>query len=93
MPCARLCIVAPHLVGPDRAGVVDIDVDLARAQRIENDGGAKALAGRGRKAGVAQALPDQGGQNILLGERLGADRIGGARLRKPGHQCRKRQQR
>ena len=33
------------------------------------------------QAGVAQPLLDQRGEHVLLGERLGADRVGGARLR------------
>ena len=46
--------------------------------------GAQALADRRREAGVAQPLLDQRRQHVLLGERLGADRVGRARLRQLG---------
>ena len=45
---ARPDFGAVKLVGPQRAGIIDIDVDIVGDQRIENHVGAEALA-RGRR--------------------------------------------
>ena len=50
-----------ELVGPQRAGIIDIDVDIAAHQRIEDHVGAEALAGGGRQvpppAAAARSAP------------------------------------
>jgi hypothetical protein len=38
------------LVEPERAGIIDREVDIVGGQRLENDVGAEALAGLGGKA-------------------------------------------
>ena len=72
------------LVGPQRAGIVDIDVDIAGRQRVEDHVGAEAFARSRGKTGRAQPLRDQRGQHILLGESLGADDIARWRARHRG---------
>ncbi len=48
---------ALHDRGPDRARVVDVDVDLAAAQGVERHRGAQGLDDPGRPAGLALDLP------------------------------------
>ena len=52
--CARLDVGALELVGPERAGIIDVDVDVAGGQRIENHVGAEPFA-RGAPAGPPRA--------------------------------------
>ena len=46
---ARLDVAAMHFVGPDRAGIVDIGVDVAGGERVEDDAGAEPVAARAPK--------------------------------------------
>ena len=58
---ARLDVGVVKLVGPQRAGIIDIDVDIAGGQRIEDHVGAEALARSGRQvpppAAAARSAP------------------------------------
>ncbi len=83
---ARLDIAVMELVGPQRAGIIDIDVDIARCQRVEDDVGAEAFARGGGEPGRLQALRDQRRQHILLGKGLGADHVVRRRARHRRHQ-------
>ncbi len=86
---ARPDVGVMKLVGPQRAGIVDIDVDIVGNQRIEDDAGAEPLARSGRKPRSLQPLRDQRRQHILLGKGLGADHIARRRTGQRGHQrCR-----
>ena len=84
---ARFDIVVMELVRPQRAGIVDIDIDIAGLQRVEDDGGAEAFARGGGEARRLQSLRDQRRQNILLGEGLGADDVGRWRARHSRPAC------
>ena len=52
---ARPDVVALELVGPQRAGIVDIDVDIVARQRLEDHVGAEAFARRRRKRRLPSA--------------------------------------
>ncbi len=71
-------ILALHAIDPKRAGVVDRDVDVTGRERVEQNVGAKPGPPLGGEAGGFKTLLDQRCQNILFGERLGADGILGA---------------
>ena len=69
-----------------RSGIVDRDVDLVRGKRIEQHVGSQARPALGGQAGRLQALLDQGGEDVLLGESLCADDIVRLRPREAGEQ-------
>ena len=73
-PAAGVVGALQH-VRPERAGVVDIGVDLAGLERVVSDAGAQILLARHRGAFRLQPTGDQVGQDVLLGEVLGADRV------------------
>ena len=89
-------ITAVQCLGPQRAGVIDGNIDAAGRQALE--GNARAEAGphvRGL-AGGAQIGRNQFGQYILLGKRLGADQhwpdlCGRAALQPPAGDARRQQ--
>ena len=73
---ARRDFGAAHLVRPDRAGVVDIGIDLACRERLERSRlEPRPVAPCRREAGRLQPLLHQRRQHVLLGERLGADDV------------------
>ena len=66
--------LASHDVGPQRAGIVDVDVDVARRQGVERHHRPERLHLGSRPAGLAlDPLTQQMGQDVLFGEPLGAD--------------------
>ena len=66
--------VAPlHLVGPDRAGVIDQHVDRAVGDCLVCDCRTEPVAIIDRIAGCFELLPDQSREDILFGEALGPD--------------------
>ena len=89
--CARLDVGAMKLVGPQRAGIIDVDVDVVARQRVEDHVGAEALARTGRQSRRPQPLRHQRRQHILLGKGFGADDIGRLRARHRRHQRRRHQ--
>ena len=65
---------AVHQRRVDRARVLDVDVDLVRAQRVEGDGRAERGERARRQAGrLRDPRGEQLGEHVLLGEGLGAD--------------------
>ena len=68
--------VALHDRRPDRARVVDVDVDLAGAQRVEARPSSRATARAATRSArlAASRRPEDLGQHVLLGEGLRADR-------------------
>ena len=88
---ARHHVGVMKLVRPQRAGIIDIDVDIVGGERVEDHVGAEAAAlGRG-EAGGLDPLRQQRRQHILLGEGLGADDIGAVRTRQRGAERRRDQ--
>ncbi len=83
---ARPDVAALKLVGPQRTGIVDIDVDIVACQRFEHHVGAEAFARRGRQPGRLQPLTYQRRQHILFGEGLCPDDIAALRARDGRHQ-------
>ena len=60
---------------PDRARVVDVDVEIARGERVERDRRAERRHAARREAGLRRdVLAEDLGEDVLLGERLRADR-------------------
>ena len=88
---ARPAVAALELVGPQRAGIVDIDVDVVAGQRVEDHVGAEAFACRCGQPGRLQPLPDQRCQHILFGEGFCADDVARLRACHGRHQCRRDQ--
>src|SRR6185312_15653138 len=74
----RLHVTVVHLVGPEGAGVVNISVDIAGGQRLEDDRGTEPITPLGGKTICGQTLLHQRAQDVLLGERFGADHIAAA---------------
>jgi hypothetical protein len=72
---ARIVLAAEH-VGPERAGIVDVDVQLAGRQRPVGDGRAQVFLAAHFSTRPLQAVGHQLGQDVLLGEILGADHKG-----------------
>ena len=73
----------------DRAGVLGINVDRSRRERLlEDPGVAQALLVLGGDAGVLQGLTNDLAEDVRLGEALRAD--GERRRRNRGGACRKR---
>jgi hypothetical protein len=65
---------ALHQRRPDGARVLDVDVDLIRAQGVEGDRRAERGERARRQArGVRDSRGEQLGEDVLLGEGLGAD--------------------
>ena len=66
-----------------RAGVVDVRIDVAVLERVEDHGRAEAGDDLGVDAGGREALADHLDEHVLLGEGLRAERDVGdaARLR------------
>ena len=58
---------------PDRAGVIDVDIDRVVAKRIEQNRRTHVLDQFDRGARRLEPLFQQSAQNILLGKGLGAD--------------------
>lgn len=67
-------VAAVHLAVPQRAGIIDVDVDIVAVKRAIDDRRAEAVAIADAIAGAGQPITDQPGKNILLGEVLGPDR-------------------
>jgi hypothetical protein len=54
------------LVSPDRAGIVDINVDLVGSQRVEDDAGAEPVPPVSREPVCVETLLQQRGEDILF---------------------------
>ncbi|MGY3425596.1 hypothetical protein ACVWZW_006100 [Bradyrhizobium sp. F1.13.4] len=72
---ARLDVRAVKLIGPERAGVIDIEIDVAGFQGLEDHARAETGSCDGGETGGLKPVPHQRRQHILLGKRLGADDI------------------
>ena len=74
-------VAALHLVGPDRAGIIDIDVDRVGLERAEHHRRTEPVAILHVVARALEPMPDDAREDILLAEILRADRDRIARTR------------
>ena len=66
-------VAAFHLIGPDGAGVIDQHVDRAGRYRLMRDRRTQPVAVFDREALRLEPLPDQAGEDVLLGKALRPD--------------------
>ena len=78
---SRRRVGAAQHIGPQRAGIVDVSVDLAARQRAEHHRRPQALLAPHGGAALLQPGAHQIRQNELLAEILGPDHIGRPRTR------------
>ena len=72
----RWNITSLHDVGPDRAGIINIAIDLSCCQRLEKNSRSQARLAESRQSGLLQSQCQELCQHILLGECFGSNNDG-----------------